>query len=165
VATSKSGSAAKPRVENLTQLRELLSAATPGPWKKGTPNRHCLKHDPPHPGGAECEYTFIGWYEGEGWKDIYPAAGEPDYKDVIAGMWDYEEGGISKPEDAALIVAAVNSLPALLDVAEAALSFADFATCLDPDCEHKVCVLNRAFLALDNTEPRSSGDSKVETSG
>jgi len=39
---------------------------------------------------------------------------------VIAGMWDYEEGGVKKEEDAALIAELHNAAPALIAIARAA---------------------------------------------
>jgi hypothetical protein len=96
-------------------LEHLASKSTPGPWKAGSPSFFCTmehKH-----GKGECDYAFRGWNEEEYWrKSIYrdkPMLNTNEAEQV-AGTWDYEEGGIIKPEDSELIVALINNLPAIL---------------------------------------------------
>jgi hypothetical protein len=68
---------------------------------------------------GECRYTFNGWLNGteQIYRDIaYRHTDVPDDNDQVAGTWDYEEGGIRKPADAAYIVAASpDVILALLD--------------------------------------------------
>lgn len=97
-------------------LEHLAKKATPGPWKSGSPNFSCTM-DHQH-GRGECRYEFRGWNDGEYWaKYIHrdkPMAANTDAEQV-AGTWDYEEGGIQRREDAELIVALINNLPAILE--------------------------------------------------
>ncbi len=46
---------------------------------------------------------------------------------------------------------------ALIDVAEAAQKFSDTEMCLDPDCMHRVCVLNKALARLVELEAALGG--------
>lgn len=84
-----------------TELRALLEKATPGPWGH---TAHEVEGDSPC-GGENCPFEDD---HGEGETHGF----------VIASCdVDYET---DRENDAALIVAAVNALPALLDVCEAA---------------------------------------------
>ena len=84
--------------EMQAELRRLLDAATPGPWSS---------HDHGFPGQDEPSSIVI--YSGErfDWEEV--THGESA---VAWTGWDSQEAS-----DAALIVAAVNALPALLDAA------------------------------------------------
>ena len=42
---------------------------------------------------------------------------------------------------------------ALVDAVEAAREFSDGLVCLDPDCSHKTCVLNKAVARFDFGDP------------
>lgn len=96
-------------------LEHIASRGTPGPWRVGNPSFSCTM-DHVH-GKGDCSYEFRGWMEGEYWnKYIYrdkPMATNAD-EELVAGKWDYEEGGIVKPADAELIVALINNLPQIL---------------------------------------------------
>ena len=104
------------------ELRELLSKATKGLWRKGKPFWTCdPTADPP-----VCRQHYRHWidYDHEiwvdrGWDQGYSEV--PDtHADMIAGAFGYEglEYGILHEEDQDLICAAVNALPELLDELE-----------------------------------------------
>lgn len=87
--------------ETLAHLRKLLDAATPGPW--GVNFRDI------------CQLTDSG--------QGFPLDFYPDSKDVVVQGHDELKGekfGVQRDEDRDLIVAARNSIDALLAVAEAA---------------------------------------------
>lgn len=102
--------------QQLTEIQARADAATNGPWRVGTPNFSCQEpHGYPHPGPPECKYAMIGWHDT---CDIFQdrddyASGDTD-AGLIAGMWDYEEGGIRKQPDADFIAHARHDIPALL---------------------------------------------------
>ncbi|HVK13750.1 MAG TPA: hypothetical protein VM597_33715 [Gemmataceae bacterium] len=111
--------------ETRAEIRAACAAATPGPWRVGEPGFRCdiPEHQPAGHGGKACRYTFAGWSE---WR-YHAVARDPGYTPgstnadelpVVAGMWDYEEGGIQRPEDAAFIAGARQWVPALLDALE-----------------------------------------------
>jgi hypothetical protein len=79
----------------IERLRELLARATPGPWKS---------QDHQH------QADLMTWYS------VEKANG---MRGQVARVMSHVRG----KADAALIVAAVNALPALLDVCEAAQAF------------------------------------------
>jgi hypothetical protein len=100
------------------KLRELCERATPGPWRKGSPTIKCILPHFPH-GQGQCEYGHHGW---DDYREVHqdrPYTGQDDAEaGLIAGQWDYEEGGIRKDEDAAFIAAARTALPECLDLIE-----------------------------------------------
>ena len=121
--------------ETLAELRRLLDAATPGPWSS---------HDHGFPGQDEPSSIVI--YSGErfDWEEV--THGEAA---VAWTGWDSQEA-----IDAALIVAAVNALPALLDAAAERDRLAEAvervralhgprvlqvlgATCFAEECDHE----------------------------
>jgi hypothetical protein len=89
-------------------LRKCESELTPGPWRSGHPGGRCFM-DHRH-GQGDCDYQTV-WYEDSG--DIYPADATHESQ-PIAGMWDYEEGGIRRGEDSESLVALRNSLPDII---------------------------------------------------
>lgn len=113
--------------DTVEKLRKLEAEATPSPWRQGyvffsckmdhgvTPDGKKVLH-----GQGECRYTLDGWSD-----DAYhiinqdPGYGqndEPLPDTQVAGNCDYEEGGIVKKEDTAVICALRNAAPALLQV-------------------------------------------------
>ena len=80
------------------ELRRLLAEATPGPFYYGIAYS-------PDCGSVSFDYQSPGYYNNTG---ILSSAGV-----TVVGCGEYNV--FSSPADAALIVAAVNSLPALLD--------------------------------------------------
>lgn len=98
---------------DLARLRALLAAATPGPWRAGMSWAGRCKLPHQHHGSVSgCVYEpELMRLPG------HIAAGVPATN--VAGMWDYEEGGVRLDADATLIAEAVNALPALLDEVEA----------------------------------------------
>ena len=108
---------------NLDKLKELAQAATPGPWRIGSPNARCkIRHS--H-GTSACRYTFEGWWD-DGHEvsracDFGPEDEPSKQETLVAGTWDYEEGGIRRAEDAAFIAAAnPATVLVLIEVAEKA---------------------------------------------
>jgi hypothetical protein len=93
---------------DLGDLRAKAMAATPGPWRIGTPGSRCKLDHFPH-GRGECRYTFDGYSD-----DVTSISRSVEYgpddvvvdDGLIAGRWDYEEGGIAHEADAAYIAAA-----------------------------------------------------------
>lgn len=104
-------------------LEHIADKATPGPWRTGSPNFNC-QMDHKH-GQGECRYEFRGWMEGEYW-DKYIYRDKPmvisGEEELVGGSWGYEEGGIPRREDAELILALRNNLPAILAALRAPLS-------------------------------------------
>lgn len=97
----------------LDELERLASKATPGPWRVGVPLFRCQNpaHKPARHVTAECVHRFLEWWDGGGEvisRDIgyTETSTKKDEPPVIAGMWDYELGGIQEPADAAFIAAA-----------------------------------------------------------
>ena len=74
------------------ELLALVGKATPGPWSVYTP-----EHSPSLPGIDAADATIVVW------------------GDALA-----DDGGVRGPANAALIVAAVNALPSLLDALDRA---------------------------------------------
>mgnify|MGYP001606692644 CR=1 FL=1 len=100
----------------LADLRALCGRATPGPWRVGSPDYRCVKHDAPHPGEKSgCEYTFQGWYGGD-YFDRHVSTVTPP-AELIGST---ESGPMLTQDDADFIAAARTWLPALIEVAEAA---------------------------------------------
>lgn len=99
----------------IARAREVLAKATPGEWKEGGP----------WPSISVIYQTAAGYYG--------PDGGQPPEYDMVCSIWQgVDHTGRMVPEhperarhlsDAALIVLAVNALPALLDVAEAAAAY------------------------------------------
>lgn len=95
----------------IAAAREAVAKATPGPWQEGGP----------WPSISVIYESEPGYYG--------PNGGEPPEYDAICSIWQgVDHTGRMVPEhpdrarhlaDARAIVLAVNSLPALLDVAEA----------------------------------------------
>lgn len=109
-------------MSDLEELRRLRASGTKGPWRV---RRATLDRDRPDDPPA-CYGIAAGteeWRDNAGWFHPLDARYPVDEIDVVTiGMdRDYStpEAAIAKEADAALIVAAVNSLEALLDVAEA----------------------------------------------
>lgn len=100
----------------LEEIRARAAGATPGPWRAGSLAGQChLDHA--H-GRGGCDYR-AAWHDDTG--DVYryavedgdPLGGRQD-ADLVAGMWDYDQGGVRRPEDARFIAAARADVPALL---------------------------------------------------
>ena len=118
---------------NVEQLRQLEQAATPGPWEHGDVWRlagvlyddgTCVLCErmgaPVWKGMADINGERMMAHkhrDPEPW-GIGHLLSAPD--GLVAGNYDYETGGVINPDDATLIAAARNALPALLDIAEAA---------------------------------------------
>jgi hypothetical protein len=94
--------------KELDRLRSLANAATPGPWKVGTPEFRCKLSHWPH-GQGKCRYTFNGWNDLETEYISRDVAYGPDdviVKDsLIAGQLDCDFGGVANEADAAYIAA------------------------------------------------------------
>lgn len=101
---------------DIAHLRELLEKATAGPWT--------------------CELSAD--IDGE---RVHGISGPPHTEDYGSGPETFVDRivetdcGVYGPEkpDAALICAAVNALPALLEIAEAACAYRDAASDIDND--------------------------------
>lgn len=108
------------------EVKAMLEAATPGPWRAATPMFRCQRHQA---GGhsADCQATFDGWWEGTEWHPpthIYcdpgftPETAFPGHAEVnellIVGTWNYDEGGVRLPADVHLIAAAPDLAAAFL---------------------------------------------------
>jgi hypothetical protein len=92
-------------------LRRLAMAATAGPWRIGCPVFRCvLDHGPGnHHGGPDCRYTFQAWDTDTTSISVAANLGPHDTSPDnigVAGMWDYEQGGIRNEQDAHYIAAA-----------------------------------------------------------
>ena len=109
---------------SLVSLRAALNKATPGPW----------------------ETRFEAESDGSGVWGIDGIVETGGYD----GMF---KGGIDNDADAALIVAAVNALPALLDIAQAAQTFlnASYSAQNAPFVERRL-TLREALAALDKEQ-------------
>lgn len=117
------------------ELRRLLSAATPGPW------RHSPGSFPSDDGGFTSDdesYTATVLADDDS---------APDAETVlVAACWVGDEGRESDA-DAALIVALVNAAPALLDVVEAARLLMSMHSQMGPAFEPHDEIELRAALA------------------
>jgi hypothetical protein len=94
-------------LEQQARLRALAEAATPGPWRMGTPGSRCKLPHFPH-GRGECAYTFDGYDDDPTSISMDVDYGSDDIvvnNGLVAGQWDYEEGGIVHAADAAYIAA------------------------------------------------------------
>jgi hypothetical protein len=105
--------------DRLAELEALASAATPGPWRAGRPTFQCvLDHGKDGHGRGNCRYGFRGWVDGGTTvsRDVAygPESVSTDEAPVVAGMWDYEEGGVREPADASFIAAARIAVPELI---------------------------------------------------
>jgi hypothetical protein len=141
------------------ELRAALAGASPGPWRAGGPTFRCvLDHGPGGRHGAGvCRYTFDGWADdyGEVSRDIgyTPESVSTDRPPVVAGTWDYEEGGVKEPADAAFIAAARNALPHLLAERDALLAACKALLCLSlPNDVSGRKMLDDAVAAVKNAE-------------
>jgi len=112
------------------KLRELLAAATPGPWviPETTDSR-----GKPVPNKEEVYAQGVAWPH------------------VLCFGHDYDEYGSVEPADAAFIAAARNAMPLLLDVVEAAQfrhhdSPIRAGKCV---CGQTLCSVRAALQALD----------------
>ena len=113
----------------LAELRALCERATPGPWRVGSPDYRCVKHDAPHPGEKSgCEYTFQGWHGGD-YFDRHVSTVTPP-AELIGST---ESGPMLTQDDADFIAAARTWLPALIEVAEAARTVGTFDDFGDPE--------------------------------
>jgi hypothetical protein len=103
----------------LDRLAELSAAATPGPWRVGRPLFRCRLDHEHGPGG--CRYSFAGWSDDP--TAVSQDAGHTTYSVAgggpppVCGQWDYDEGGVFDPVDAAFIAAAANYVRGLLAAA------------------------------------------------
>jgi hypothetical protein len=89
--------------DRLAELDRLAAAATPGPWFTGYPQT--------------VAGTFVKWsgLATEVNRDPGYSSGQPiDPEGQVAGMWDYEEGGVRLAADAAFIAAARTAVPELV---------------------------------------------------
>lgn len=95
------------------EWKRIAEAATPGPWKAGSPTFRCKikQHEGNHPGGSACIYEFDGWYtdgsddEHTFNREIYkdkPMSVQGD-TELIAGSWDYDYGGVRHRNDSIYI--------------------------------------------------------------
>lgn len=103
-------------------LRALLAKATPGEWSVAGQWDTCVSHEPGLHRETPCRRVAREPHLSDGEiRVLLPVGADAAGLDecLVAGMWDYEAGGIRRAEDAALIVAAVNALPALLNEVEA----------------------------------------------
>lgn len=109
MATEKQAGAGLPDID---ELRRLAEAATPGQWRVGSASFRCkLDHNGELHGKGQCKYTFDGWHDdytskhriGQ-YREFTPDEEHTSYRE-IAGNFDYDIGGIIKPEDAEFIAA------------------------------------------------------------
>jgi hypothetical protein len=100
---------------DLAEWERLCREATPEPWRVGKPLWRCLQNPMPAR-EADRVYTRSGWSDCHA--AVYRDDPAGDYRredaDLVAGMWDYEEGGILHPANSAFIAAARTALPALI---------------------------------------------------
>ena len=135
----------------LDRHRALLAAATPGKWFNERRWLRAGTHPPIDRSRPTCAYCHLGdpqrvtpytekevregqvdggaWHahlaeEGDDWRND-PHRIESEDGQLVAGNFDYEEGGIVNQPDAKLIVAAVNAHPLLLDLWAAAKKLDD----------------------------------------
>ena len=121
---------------DLEELARLEKAATPGPWAVGDYYMEAGTHPPANPELEQCVLCGQNgpptkvWIDERGiemhrhrrnyWIPDLSIFETRDGETRVAGMLGYDSGGIAKPEDAALIVAMRNALPALLELLRAA---------------------------------------------
>lgn len=84
----------------LDELKKLAEAATPGPWFCGHWTDRCRAKHEHHGPRAGCIYEPTRHEDNEPAHDIGAGDGS-----LVAGNYDYEEGGIIEPKDTAFIVA------------------------------------------------------------
>ncbi len=114
------------------ELRRLLTEATPGPWTKTTFGNASTARA----AGVMASYAYAtSRAAGVPMTDLTVIDGPTKLRAV-----GFTGNGPHSPENAALIVAAVNALPALLDVVEAA---AEWAADDDAGCECSLCMALR----------------------
>lgn len=123
--------------EQVRAWREAADMATPGPWYHGFCWRRAGTNPQARPGpgcifcgehGAPSRSEpddrrpgeFIHWHRSK--NPVQGGSGEHNIEAengvTVVGMFDYEEGGVVDPRDAALIVAAREAVPALCDEVE-----------------------------------------------
>lgn len=105
--------------QELDRLEKLLADGTPGPWRVRPGSRRCERipdvtyyivagEETWHPVNGSLQRAGEMYSEDEHWVTVH--ADDRDY--------GTDEGGVETSEDAALIVAAVNALPALVQAAK-----------------------------------------------
>lgn len=109
--------------EELIRIKVRAEKATPGPWRVGEPGFRCTLDHGQGSGGhgkSHCRYTFQGWNDDEYWhkyihRDVgFTPASEAHDAQLVAGTWDYEEGGIRRADDSEFIAHARTDVPALV---------------------------------------------------
>lgn len=120
--------------ERVTELRNMLAEATDGPWEHGD-RQKVAGVLPDNGNGPQCVYCFMGKPSWSGRRPINGRTTEAHVHTCDEPWWnhgiyairddgsflivnDAEEYGYIDQPDAALIVAAVNALPELLDELE-----------------------------------------------
>lgn len=106
--------------DRLQEIEERWARATPGPWTTKRPRFICVL-DEHYPKDKKCNRkTGLGWHVGAEcvlefarWEDGYNEVwADPEH--MVAGMWDYEVGGIKEPQDARAIAAAPEDISWLI---------------------------------------------------
>lgn len=116
---------------NITELRALLAAATPGEWVTGETPRYLSAGQ-----AADGEKRLVNPI----------TIRSPEHTEEIATVWTYL---LPTEANAALIAALHNAAPALLDVVEAAKRFVD-GTAVDHDIDDLASAIAR--LETDDEE-------------
>lgn len=106
-------------MKDLAEIRKRAEAATKGPWRKGEPDFRCVLSHYPH-GKGECVYSLQGWtdYGSAIHRDSGARTSNDASGDMVAGAWNYEEGGVRMDADREFIAAARTDIPALLECVE-----------------------------------------------
>ena len=101
---------------DLAAIERRCTAATPGPWRVGALFAQCLRQHEHRRG--DCDFRHYWTDDGTEIhfgpsRDGLPYDGDTG-DSMVAGQWDYEEGGVRRVEDAQFIAAARQDVPALV---------------------------------------------------
>ena len=92
-------------------IEQRWQLASPGPWRTGHPKWGACPQEHDHYFGR-CRYAITGWHHND--QEVWRADSTSDFDGLVAGMWDYEDGGIRRVEDAIAIAHAPDDIAALL---------------------------------------------------
>jgi hypothetical protein len=118
-------SASDPR-RLIDEARQVLEGTTEGPWANQVTSGMCRIDEPGHRHGqGQCDYRIWSYDHPNAISRVFPEGTESNEQTrddaLVAGMWDYDSGGVYRQADAAFIVWSRNHLPALCDALEDAL--------------------------------------------
>jgi len=113
---------------------------TPLPWRQGSPDEHCVKHDRSHPGPPQCKYTFQGWMEDEYFSRH--VSSEATKQAVIGSD---ENGPMLSLANAKLIVTSVNARPKVEELVGAVNKLKGH---LEETGEYRICRADKEQMGL-----------------